>query len=175
MRRQAARYSPAQSRRSSLLGPFLARPRFPRGCPSHVSRPCPHTGERVPSARPSDNMLEGTRPHLSSHPTGKTNEMAGWITPSHGCQLPRGDRDTGGGKAASAEWTKLGDDALGVNVRPRTGLFPSLVVRGEPRQHGGQIGDVEILGTGELIAQTVVEQVGRIPGRPRFIECPTED
>ena len=55
------------------------------------------------------------------------------------------------------------------------GLFPSLVVRGEPRQHGSQVGDIEALGAGEMIAQTVVEQVDRVPGRPLFVEYPAED
>jgi hypothetical protein len=67
------------------------------------------------------------------------------------------------------------DDSARVDIRPGAGLFPSFVVRGEPRQHGGQIVDVETLSTGEKIAQAVVEQVGRVPGRPLFVEYPAED
>ncbi len=76
---------------------------------------------------------------------------------------------------AASRAAESGDDSARVDVRPGAGLFPSLVVRAEPRQHGGQVGDAESFGAGEVIGQAMVEQIGRVPGRPLFVVCTAED
>src|SRR5829696_8570322 len=95
---------------------------------------------------------EATSRRLSSHPTGITNKLAAWITRPHGRSLPPGNSDGGGGNEVSERWTKPGDDPVRINVWPRIFLFPSLVVRGKPRQHSGQVGNVEMRSTGKMFA-----------------------
>ena len=62
------------------------------------------------------------------------------------------------------------DDSPGIDVRPGTDCLLLLVFGGEPRQHSRQGLDVETSGTREVISQTMVEQVLRIPRRSIFIE-----
>ena len=63
-------------------------------------------------------------------------------------------------------------DCMRVDIRPQLRLVPSLVARGEPRQCGSQVVNVEALGDEEMIGQTVIEQVGCIPGWSLCVELP---